>query len=88
MPDVFDTLLFNERGEATEFTRGNLVVKLGGRLLTPALACGLLPGAFRAALLARGTIEEAVLPLADVAAADRVWFVNSLRGALRVGFAR
>jgi para-aminobenzoate synthetase/4-amino-4-deoxychorismate lyase len=86
VPDAFDTLLFNERGEATEFTRGNLVVRLGGRLLTPARACGLLPGAFRAALLARGTIEEAVLPLADVAAADSVWFINSLRGAMRVDF--
>lgn len=86
--DVFDTLLFNERGEATEFTRGNLVVKIGGRLLTPALECGLLPGAFRAALLARGTIEEAVLPLSEVGAAERVWFVNSLRGALAVAFAR
>lgn len=85
---VFDTLLFNERGEATEFTRGNLVVRLDGRLLTPALDCGLLPGAFRAALLARGTATEAVLTLADVAAADRLWFVNSLRGALPVELAR
>jgi para-aminobenzoate synthetase/4-amino-4-deoxychorismate lyase len=88
VPEAFDTLLFNERGEATEFTRGNLVVKVAGRLLTPALECGLLPGAFRAALLARGRIEEAVLTLADVAAADRSWFINSLRGALPVGFAR
>lgn len=88
VPDAFDTLLFNERGEATEFTRGNLVVRLGGRLLTPALACGLLPGAFRAALLARGTVEEAVLPLGEVGAAERVWFINSLRGALPVEFAR
>jgi para-aminobenzoate synthetase/4-amino-4-deoxychorismate lyase len=85
---VFDTLLFNERGEATEFTRGNLVVRLDGRLLTPALDCGLLPGAFRAALLARGTVKEAVLTLADVAAADRLWFVNSLRGTLPVKLAR
>ncbi|MBI4995535.1 MAG: chorismate-binding protein [Rhodocyclales bacterium] len=88
VPDSFDTLLFNERGEATEFTRGNLVVKLGGRLLTPALDSGLLPGTFRAALLARGSIEEAVLPLGEVGAAERVWFVNSLRGALPVEFAR
>jgi para-aminobenzoate synthetase/4-amino-4-deoxychorismate lyase len=88
VPEVFDTLLYNERGEATEFTRGNLVVNVGGRLLTPALACGLLPGAFRAALLARGAVEEAVLPLGKVGAAERVWFINSLRGALPVAFAR
>ncbi len=84
VPDTFDTLLFNERGEATEFTRGNLVARVGGHLLTPALECGLLPGAFRAALLARGAVKEAALSLADVEAADALWFVNSLRGALPV----
>ncbi|MBI5785497.1 MAG: chorismate-binding protein [Rhodocyclales bacterium] len=88
VPDAFDTLLYNERGEATEFTRGNLVVRLGGRLLTPPLACGLLPGTLRAALLARGSIEAAVLTLADVAAADRLWFVNGLRGSLPVRLRR
>jgi para-aminobenzoate synthetase/4-amino-4-deoxychorismate lyase len=85
VPEAFDTLLFNERGEATEFTRGNLVVRLDGRLLTPALECGLLPGAYRAALLTRGAVHEAVVTLADLkAAADAVWFVNSVRGAVRV----
>jgi para-aminobenzoate synthetase / 4-amino-4-deoxychorismate lyase len=79
----FDTLLFNEQGEATEFTRGNLVVRLGGKLLTPAFACGLLPGTFRAALLARGAISEATIHLEDLAKAEAVWFVNSVRGALR-----
>jgi para-aminobenzoate synthetase/4-amino-4-deoxychorismate lyase len=86
VPEVFDTLLFNERGEATEFTRGNLVIRLGGRLLTPALECGLLAGVFRAALLARGTVRESVITLADFKAADAIWFVNSLRGAVRVRF--
>jgi para-aminobenzoate synthetase/4-amino-4-deoxychorismate lyase len=84
VPEAFDTLLFNERGEATEFTRGNLVVRFGGRLLTPALECGLLPGAYRAALLARGVVSEAVLTLADIEVAEALWFVNSVRGALPV----
>jgi para-aminobenzoate synthetase/4-amino-4-deoxychorismate lyase len=84
VPDAFDTLLFNERGEVTEFTRGNLVVKLGGDLLTPSLDCGLLPGAFRAALVARGSVRETVLTLADVAAAEASWFINSVRGGLPV----
>jgi para-aminobenzoate synthetase / 4-amino-4-deoxychorismate lyase len=84
VPDAFDTLLFNERGEATEFTRGNLVVRLGGRLLTPALECGLLPGAYRAALLARGAVRQAVITIADLKTADFLWFVNSVRGAVRV----
>ena len=82
-PGVFDTLLHNERGELTEFTRGNVALKLAGRWLTPALHCGLLPGTLRADLLARGEISEAVLTLEDLQQAQGVAFFNSLRGWLR-----
>ena len=82
-PGVFDTLLINERGELTEFTRGNLALKLDGRWLTPALHCGLLAGTCRADRLARGEITEAVLDLADLRRADEVAFFNSVRGWLR-----
>ena len=82
-PGVFDTLLINERGELTEFTRGNLALKMGGRWLTPALHCGLLAGTSRADRLARGEITEAVLDLADLRRADEVAFFNSVRGWLR-----
>jgi para-aminobenzoate synthetase / 4-amino-4-deoxychorismate lyase len=81
-PGVFDTLLHNERGELTEFTRGNVALRLGGRWLTPALHCGLLPGTYRAELLARGEIAEAVLTLTDLHQAQAIAFFNSLRGWL------
>ncbi len=81
-PGVWDTLLQNERGELTEFTRGNLALRLAGRWLTPALHCGLLPGTYRADLLARGEIIEAVLTVADLRRAEAVAFFNSVRGFL------
>ena len=81
-PDCFDTLLWNERGELTEFTRGNVVVDLGGRRVTPPLSCGLLPGVLRAELLARGDIVEAVVRVDDLPRASCIWFVNSVRGEL------
>jgi len=71
--------LWNERGELTETSSANLVVELGSRRLTPPVDCGVLPGTFRAELLARGEIEEAVLPLAELPRATRVWLVNSVR---------
>jgi para-aminobenzoate synthetase/4-amino-4-deoxychorismate lyase len=80
--DVFDTLLWNERGELTEFTRGNVALHIDGRWLTPALKCGLLPGIARARLLREGMIEEAILERADLARADEIAFFNSLRGWL------
>jgi len=84
---VFDTLLWNERGELTEFTRGNVALRIGGRWLTPAAKCGLLPGIARARLLREGAIDEAVLTRADLARADGVAFFNSLRGWIAASLA-
>lgn len=78
-PDAFDVLLWNERGEVTEFTRGNLVVDLDGTRCTPRRACGLLAGVFRAGLLDAGVIEERVITVEDLARCSRLWFINSLR---------
>jgi para-aminobenzoate synthetase/4-amino-4-deoxychorismate lyase len=75
----FDVLLFNERDEVTEFTRGNVVVELAGKLLTPARESGLLAGVFRNELLAAGVVAEAVVPKSAIAHAARMWFVNSVR---------
>ena len=79
---AFDTLLWNERGELTEFTRGNVAVRLDGRWLTPALRCGLLPGIERARLLRDGVLDEATLTRDDLARATGDAFFNSLRGWL------
>ena len=79
-PAVFDVVLWNADGLATELTRGNLVVEADGRRLTPPIDCGLLPGTLRAELLERGELHEHILSLDDVRRAERLWFVNSLRG--------
>ncbi len=79
-PALFDTLLYNPRGELTECTRGNIALLLGGQWLTPALHCGLLAGVGRARLLAEGHLTEAVITLADLPRVQAVAFVNSLRG--------
>lgn len=78
-PDVFDVLLWNERGELTEFTRGNVVLEIDGVRVTPARSCGLLAGVFRQELLDAGDIHEAVIPVTDLDRARQVWFINSLR---------
>jgi para-aminobenzoate synthetase/4-amino-4-deoxychorismate lyase len=79
-----DVLLWNPAGELTESTRANLVVRLGGRLLTPPVACGLLAGTLRARLLARGRIAERVVRVEDLARREGIWLVNSVRGWIPV----
>ncbi|HET6719358.1 MAG TPA: aminodeoxychorismate synthase component I [Rhodocyclaceae bacterium] len=79
---LFDTLLYNARGELTEFTRGSVFLEEDGVLLTPPLSCGLLPGVLRAELLASGRAREAVLTREWLASGGRLWFGNSLRGLI------
>ncbi|HWW74944.1 MAG TPA: chorismate-binding protein, partial [Pyrinomonadaceae bacterium] len=86
-PGAFDVLLWNEEGELTEFTNGNLVVELGGRRWTPPRECGLLAGTFRARLLRRGEVAECVLRREDLARVARCWLINSVRGWVEVEFA-
>jgi para-aminobenzoate synthetase/4-amino-4-deoxychorismate lyase len=86
-PDRDDVLLWNPRGEATESSTANLVVELDGELVTPPVACGLLPGTLRARLLAEGRIREGVVPVDDLARCAAVWLVSSLRGWRRAELA-
>jgi para-aminobenzoate synthetase/4-amino-4-deoxychorismate lyase len=74
-----DVILVNERGELTETTIGNIVLEIDGVLVTPALACGLLPGIFREVMLESGQITEAVLGHLDLIRATKIWMINSLR---------
>ena len=77
---VDDVLLWNECGEITESRIANVLVSLGGVLYTPPASCGLLAGCLRRDLLQRGEIVERVISVEDLARADGVFLVNSLRG--------
>ena len=79
-PDCDDVILWNARGEITESCRANVVIEIDGQRWTPPLACGLLPGVFRAQLLAEGVLAERVLTREDVRRAERLWLINSVRG--------
>ena len=83
-PDVDEVVLWNMRGEVTESCRANLVLRFGSKWQTPALHCGLLAGTYRAALLDRSRIQEAVLPASALTEADAVYLVNAVRGWIRV----
>ncbi|MNI26963.1 Aminodeoxychorismate synthase component 1 [compost metagenome] len=82
--DVFDVLLWNEDGELTEFTTGNLIAEIDGELLTPALGCGLLAGTYRNYLVATNVIKESVLKVTDLSRATQLWYINSVRKWIKV----
>lgn len=74
-----DVVLWNEREEVTECCRANLVVEHQGRLITPPLASGLLPGTYRGFLLQRGTLTEQVLSKDDLRGSPRIYLINAVR---------
>jgi len=78
-PDGGDLLFYNEKGEITETTIGNIVVCIDGEFYTPAVCSGLLAGVFRAELISAGKIREKVLTMNDLAESSAIYRINSVR---------
>jgi para-aminobenzoate synthetase/4-amino-4-deoxychorismate lyase len=85
-PDVDDVLLHNERHELTEASSSNLVVVFAGRKWTPPEDAGLLPGTFRRFLLDAGEIEPRPIRVDELAAAEQIYLINSVRKWRRATF--
>ena len=84
-----ETILLNERGEVAECTSANIFVANGGRVWTPPLSSGCLPGITREVLLAEihapgiQLAEKPLLP-ADLESADEVFITSTTRDLLPV----
>ncbi|MDA8093135.1 MAG: aminodeoxychorismate synthase component I [Betaproteobacteria bacterium] len=82
---AYDVLFLNEQGRLAEASRHNVFVEREGRLLTPVLESGALPGIGRALMLAREPrAGERRLDLGDLFEAERIFLCNSARGLVEV----
>jgi para-aminobenzoate synthetase/4-amino-4-deoxychorismate lyase len=80
-----EAIVVNPAGEVVEGTRTSVWVKRKGKLWTPPLASGGLPGVERAHLLATHShAGESVLLPEDLELADAVFLSNALRGLMQV----
>ena len=76
-----DEILFlNRRGEVAEASRSTVFAELDGRLVTPPLSCGLLPGVLRQVMISEGRAFEVVLTVEDLKQAASLYLGNSLHG--------
>jgi para-aminobenzoate synthetase/4-amino-4-deoxychorismate lyase len=76
-----DVLFLNLRGEVTEGAIHNIFIEKDGRLLTPSVDCGLLPGVHRRHTLeSNPNAKESVLKIEDLRQADAVYLSNAVRG--------
>nr|WP_106780267.1 aminodeoxychorismate synthase component I [Lysinibacillus timonensis] len=78
-PQATDVLLWNEDGELTEFTNGNVVLEIDGMLWTPPISSGLLAGTYREFLIKEGKIHERILTISDLKKSTKCWLINSVR---------
>jgi len=80
-----EVVLLNERGEVSECTSANLFVAQGGKVFTPPLASGCLPGVTRAVLIEeiRGVTEKTLMP-EDLESAEEVFITSTTRELLPV----
>ncbi|CTQ65377.1 aminodeoxychorismate synthase component I [Roseibium alexandrii] len=78
-----EVIFLNESGYLTEGSYTTLFLKIDGKLLTPALEHGVLPGTFREGLLEAGYAVEADLTPEDLERAEAVFVGNSVRGLVR-----
>jgi len=79
-----EALLLNSTGHLAEGSISNIFLVKDGRVMTPALDCGLLPGIMRGIVLEACDAEEAKYDLDDLHAADEIFCTNSLRGIMPV----
>jgi len=82
---LFEVVAPNEQGLLTDGGRTSLFVVRGGRVDTPPVATGALPGIAREALLTAGLVREAPLTWPELVDADALFLANALRGAIPVG---
>ena len=82
-----EVVLLNEREEVAECTSANIFAAFGNRVVTPPLSSGCLPGVTRQILLHDAavpgiSVEEGVLTLDDLSAADQVFITSTTRELL------
>ena len=74
-----EALLATTTGLLSEATGSNVFVVLGGRLVTPPLSSGCLPGVTRALVLELTDAVEEDVPMAALAEADEVFLTSTTR---------
>ncbi|MBF0484155.1 MAG: aminodeoxychorismate synthase component I [Candidatus Omnitrophica bacterium] len=82
--EIFDYIFLNEYDEVCEGSRTNIFAQINGKLYTPPITCGLLPGILRQRLIQQGKCKERILTLKDLKKAKAIYCGNSVRGLVKV----
>lgn len=81
---VDEPIFRNTRGELCEGATTNVFFGKDGRLFTPPVTCGMLPGVMRAHVCSRFDVTERVIRPEEAAEFDEMFLTNSLLGVMPV----
>ena len=79
-----DCLFFNERGYVTESTRANLFIIQSGKLITPPVSDGLLPGIIRQKIVDHFPACEEHITREQLTSCQGAFLTNSLLGVMPI----
>lgn len=79
-----EPIFFNTRGEVAEGAATNIFFWRNGKLYTPPVASGILPGVMRGCIMEHLDVQEAAFRYEDVMAAEGVFVTNALLGIMPV----
>lgn len=79
-----ERIFLNTKGQISEGTVSNIFFVRNGKLYTPALSCGLLPGILREYLCETENVEETVIYPAELRWYEECFVTNSLMGIMPV----
>lgn len=77
-----EALFLDTEGHLAEATASNLFLVHGGRVRTPPIGCGVLPGVTRDSVIELGGATEEILWPDDLAGADEAFLTSTLRGVV------
>ncbi len=81
---IYDEIFFNEKGEITEGTRTNIIIKKNGKMFTPPIKSGVLRGIMRQKLIDEGKLKEKTISIKELQNADEIYCISSVRGIKKV----
>lgn len=83
---AYDVVFLNELNQLAEASRHNIFIEKNGKLFTPPLSAGVLPGIYRERILndSRYSASEKDLYYEDLVSADRIFLTNAIRGLVEV----
>ena len=79
-----EAILYNNQGNITCSTAGNIVITKQNQLITPPLSDGVLNGITRQILMEKYDVQEQSLIPKDLEKSDGIYITNSVRGAVPI----